>query len=227
MSRKNIPTRTDSQSTPSRRRVLGAIGATAGAVAASGVASAADTASFQAGLARAQEVKAGYGSSAAVEAAVEAHAADLTDQLADRGLLDAGDASALALAEPTTSVAEYHAALDRGEPAVHVDALETDDGVLTAHISASVWTDQGRLSVHVQPGTGEAHAMLRDGDGGGTLFSDGDVGTAKDCWYECSACEKTWCSSDAPYREYEKYCCLYADGTTECEETGDACANCC
>jgi hypothetical protein len=225
MSQENDPRR--SESSPTRRSVLGTAGAAVGAVAASGVASAADTASFHAGLARAEELKGSYQSRAAVKAAAETHASDLLGDLADRGLLDAGDASALALAEPTTSAAEYHAALDRGEPAVHVDAVETADGVLTAHVSASVWTDDGRLSVHLRPETGSAHAMLRDGDGGGTVFSDGDVGTTAECWYECSACEKNWCSSDSPYHAYENYCCLYPDGSQDCDPTGEPCDSCC
>jgi hypothetical protein len=216
------------ESTPTRRSVLGAVGATMATAALSGVGAARGD-SLQAKRARALSLKASYGSRDAVAAALDEHASDLLSDLADRGLLDAGDASALDLGEPR-SVDEYRAAIEQRKSAVHVGGVEATDGTVTAHVSTSVWTDQGRLSIHVQPEAGEAHAAFRDGDdGGGTVFRDsgGDVEPQPFCEYSCSDCQIENCSATSSYRAYEEYCCTYSDGSTDCDPTGDPCDSCC
>lgn len=217
-----------SESAPTRRSVLGAVGATMATAALSGV-SAARGDSFRARRARALSLKADYQSRGDVAAALDEHAGDLLSDLADRGLLDAGDAGALDLGEPR-SVEAYHAAIEQRESAVHVGGVEATDGTVTAHVSASVWTDQGRLSIHVQPEAGEAHAALRDGDdAGGTVFRDsgGDVEPEPICEYSCSDCQLESCSASSSYRAYEEYCCQYSDGSVDCDPTGDPCSSCC
>lgn len=139
--------------------------------------------------------------------AIDAHGGDVLDLLADRGLVDAPTAAALAGGTATT------------EPAVG----PADDA------RYEVETDRGRLSVTVRPETGEQYAILApegdDSDEVQVLDPNADAGEVEpQCPYIEGCIDKDDdCLSVGSCPQYYIACCstCYTDGTT-----GSSCAYC-
>ncbi|WP_276299740.1 hypothetical protein [Halorussus lipolyticus] len=177
------------QTDTTRRRLLKSIGATSLALGATGVASASVSTT------RADEVRAQFEASDAIEEAFDAHAAPVLAELADRGVIRSASAAAFDLSDATLSVSD--------EGAKIVATKETD-----AHeVTVEVLPDKSESGASVKPTGDESPFTLRSAAG------DDGVSTEDHCYYEYD-CTNYPCSSTSNEAVYlKRHCCEYTDGT--------------
>lgn len=175
------------QGSSTRRRLLKSIGATSLAFGATGLASATPDDEAVA------ELKSRYGTAAAAEQAVTAHANPLLAELADRDVIESASAAAFELSDATLAVNDDGAKI--------VTTRETDDH----RVTLAVHPDQGESVVSVKPaGDGDAYTIRSD--------ADDDVSTEDHCYYEYD-CTNYPCSSQSGAIYLKRHCCEYTDGT--------------
>jgi hypothetical protein len=203
--------RNSSEREASRRTVLRTVGAAGLAAAATGSASAQDT-----DLGAMASVADRYAAPSAAREAATEHAGRVLSELADRGYLDAGDASAFDFSPVGT---------DRD--GARTMSLRMD-GTVTAQIAATRSTDGHEITLVVRPELGESYASVKPTDGGSGLTvrdDGGDVGT-QGCWTEsrctCEVCDLNSCIYQ------ERNCCDGLSDGVDCGSWSDeGCCGCC
>lgn len=175
------------QGDTTRRRLLKSIGATSLAFGATGAASATPSDHT------AEELRSRYGTAAATEQAVTAHASSVLEELASRGVVERASAAVFDLSDATL--------------------VASDDG---ARIVATTETDAHSVTLAVRPDSEEAVASVEPaGDGDPfTLRSEADdeVSTQDHCYYE-HRCTNYPCSDGSGGIYLERHCCEYPDET--------------
>lgn len=153
---------------------------------------------------RVEELRSTYMDPAAVDRVVEAHAADVLEELEAEGYLDEASVDAL----PTETIHDDKRALppeERLEGAA-VDAI-TWDGEETAVISASVNTDTHSVSVYVQPERGESYAFVEKPDGTVRTVTTGTDCCPNGTW-SMTSCSPTGCQDMSLFgMHWELECC--------------------
>lgn len=193
----------DDESAPStRRRFVTGVAGIAASLGFAGTASAIDPT----GKYALHERKRAYQTQSAVRAAFEDHAEDLFDRLAEEDLLDASPAELVA-----EEGADVSAFMVGGEP--------------SAHLHVETQTDEGRLTINVEPEAGRRYALLRDGDGSATVFDPEQDAETSGC-YMVAGCIGDGCVCT----DYE-VCCdtttntCYTDGSIGTCSGCDYCVN--
>lgn len=169
---------------------------------------------------RLRRVRAEYDDTEKVRTALETHATELIEKLANRDLLESDSISRLLNSE------------------VIVSAV-TVDGTPTAHIEmVKELSTNEQLSVFVQPEVGRSYAIQKssDGDTSATIY---EFSTEDDSLVspECTlgyACYNVSCGDFPDYESYkETYCCsggdCYTGSETDCCQQGkyDSCSEVC
>jgi hypothetical protein len=190
-----------------RRRLLKSIGATGLAVSATGFASATSASDEP------TELEARYRSLDVAQQAVADHAAPVLAELADRGVLERGDATEL----------EFGGVESRMADGATVKGLRKGDAT-TVHVETTTELDDGHVEIAVRPSTGRAYATVRPDDGDAyTIESEAgsdDVSTTS-CWYE-HKCASYMCGIGSYCQYLERECCAnsctdwYDDGCCSC-----------
>lgn len=121
-------------------------------------------------------------------------------------------------------------------PTFELDALDDvrtfahrDGDTLTGHVVATYDDGPRHIEFHALPEAGRSFAYVDDGDVT-RRFDDDGVTTMKDCSTD-TYCSNDACSCLAPspnctncyYAVYTERCCLYPDGSYDCEITGSDC----
>lgn len=182
---------TDDEPAPStRRRFMTGVAGVAASLGFSGTASALDPT----GKYALRERKLAYQSQRAVRTAFENHAEDLFADLEAEGVLESSPAELVT------------------DERVDVSAFVAGDEP-TAHLHVETETEEGRLTVNVEPEAGRRYALLRGEDGSATVFDPDQDATTSGCYY-VTGCIGDGCTCT----EYE-VCCdtttntCYTDGT--------------
>ena len=211
-----------------RRRFIQAVGTSGSAVAFSGMSSASPSHKLRSPeQQKAWKNRQRYNTTGAIQAAVSKFGSDLLVELKHQGLIEQASIAALST-ETVLSSKDYREKIankDGEKPeGSHVGAIKVDETV-TAHITVSKNTPNGRVTIHIQPDVGSAHAIYRPDVGEHVVFKDTGDGVSTSelpCSTSCSACEgyccNYWC---VEHQEYEVTCCEY-EGCT----TGEPCACC-
>ncbi|WP_128476676.1 hypothetical protein [Halorussus pelagicus] len=111
---------------------------------------------------------------------------------------------------------------------------DEEDGVATAHIVAEREDADREIEVHVLPQADRSFAVEKT-DSGNRHFEDGDVQPMIDCstntycdgYCQCMAPTPDCSKNCHAGFEIEERCCLYADGSYDCETLNQDCTDSC
>lgn len=188
----------DDEPTPSsRRRFMTGVAGVAASLGFAGTASALDPT----GKYALRERERAYRPQSAVRTAFEDHAEDLFAELAAAGVLDASPAELV------------------DKEGADVSALMVGDEP-TAHLHVETETEEGRLTVNVEPEAGRQYALLRKEDGSATVFDTTQDATTSGCYY-VTGCIGDGCTCT----EYE-ICCDTTNNTCYTDGSVGTCSGC-
>ncbi|MFC7082100.1 hypothetical protein [Halorussus caseinilyticus] len=185
-----------------RRRLLKSIGATGLAFGATGVSSAREVPTREL-----ERASAAYDSPTRARWAAARHADSVLAELADRGVLDRGDATELDFED--ASADPFYA-----------------DGETVAHVTTETALDGATVELAVRPQTGRAYATVRTGDEVYTVESPAgsDDVSVQNCYYEHDCTSYACDGSGCVY--LERQCCNYGDGYRCDDWSQDGCCSC-
>lgn len=109
---------------------------------------------------------------------------------------------------------------------VGVRAIDHPDGA-SAHLTATTRSADHRIAINRLPEHDVTYAFVEEDDR--LVFHDQDddeVTPDRYCTWESLDCTNSFCSTGSPpwCLEYQRYCCLYSDGSYECTDSRYTCA---